>query len=336
VAVPYAFKLLMQELLAMNIRMSIITDDNISQIENMGFSKSIEKLMFIPNAVPKTVIDKTREILEDKTEKQKHVSISNKEFSLRPPSPHTPDNSPPIRPKYIPHTPDYTPPNSPIFSEGLSLGYKEKPDSPNEPPPGYYKETDSPNEPPPGYYKETDSPDEPPLGYGTESYSPDEPTIIKTGGKVHYRGDHNPSRLWTVQHMGSSYYTIDTDDSNGLSTEDTIKIVKPEDIYNIDESNIYSVPTVVEQPSNYIPLDSNTPYLSSNPDSKLNFAPVIKIFNHGNDMSQPGESNPEVGFPTNIGGNNEFINVPSIIEKDNHNEDKNVIDFSKPMIIKKM
>jgi hypothetical protein len=133
-----------------------------------------------------------------------------------------------------------------------------------------------------------------------------------------------------VQHIGSSYYTIDTDDPNGLSTEDTIKIVKPEDIYHVDESNIYSVPSIVEQP--YIPLDSNTPYLSSNPDSKLNFAPVIKIFNHGNDMSQPGESNPEITFPTNI-GNSEFVNIPSI---ENEKGENDVIDFNKPMIIKKM
>jgi len=329
VAVPYAFKLLMQELLAMNIRMSIITDDNISQIENMGFSKSIEKLMFIPNAVPKTVIDKTREILEEKTEKHKHVSVSNKELPFKPPSPHTPDGSPPITRKFIPHTPDYTPPTNPT---SLDPGYKEKPDSPEGLPPGYKEKPDSPDEPPPGYKEKPDSPDEPPPGYKEKPDSPDEPSPIKTGGKVHYRGDHNPSRLWTVQHIGSSYYTIDTDDPSGLPTEDTIKIVKPEDIYHVDESNIYSVPTIVEQPS--IPLDSNTPYLSSNPDSKLNFAPVIKIFNHGNDMSQPCDSNADadIVYPMNNGGNNEFVNVPSIIEK----EENDVIDFNKPMIIKKM
>ena len=44
VRVPYAFKLLMQELVAMNVQMRIITEDNIEQITNMGFSDNIQKL----------------------------------------------------------------------------------------------------------------------------------------------------------------------------------------------------------------------------------------------------------------------------------------------------
>ena len=39
--VPYAFKLLMQELGTMNISLRIITDDNINQIENLSFSKTL-------------------------------------------------------------------------------------------------------------------------------------------------------------------------------------------------------------------------------------------------------------------------------------------------------
>jgi DNA-directed RNA polymerase II subunit RPB2 len=43
VAVPYSFKLLLQELQTMNIQMRIITEDNIQQFENMSYSKNIEK-----------------------------------------------------------------------------------------------------------------------------------------------------------------------------------------------------------------------------------------------------------------------------------------------------
>lgn len=41
VNVPYAFKLLMQELGTMNISLRIITDDNINQIESLSFSKTL-------------------------------------------------------------------------------------------------------------------------------------------------------------------------------------------------------------------------------------------------------------------------------------------------------
>ena len=45
IRVPYTFKLLMQELLTMNIQMRIITEDNIDQLTSMSFSKNINKLM---------------------------------------------------------------------------------------------------------------------------------------------------------------------------------------------------------------------------------------------------------------------------------------------------
>ena len=44
VRVPYAFKLLMQELLTMNVQMRIITEDNIDQLTNMSFSNNIQTL----------------------------------------------------------------------------------------------------------------------------------------------------------------------------------------------------------------------------------------------------------------------------------------------------
>jgi hypothetical protein len=322
VTVPYSFKLLMQELLAMNIRMSIITDDNISQIENMAFSNSIEKLINIPNAVPKTVIDMTRSILESSDGKK---ILKIKEIETNIPTelpnfePHSPDYPPPSRPKYEPHTPDYTP-TSP---EEPPPNFE--PTSPEEPPPNF--EPTSPEEPPPNF-KPT-SPEEPPPNFKPNS---EEEEIIQTGGKVHYRGDQNPSRLWTVQHTGSSYYTIDTDDVNGLSTEDSIKIVKPEDIYLPKDSYLYSVPNTQEIPSSYYPNTNTNPYLSD--PNKMNFAPVIKIFNHGNDMSQSTET-PNDEFDLNPLSSVITNNTNSNLEM-NTEPNNDVIDFNKPMIIKKM
>ena len=42
--IPYAFKLLIQELQMMNIQMRLITEDNIDQLTNMSFSDNVEKL----------------------------------------------------------------------------------------------------------------------------------------------------------------------------------------------------------------------------------------------------------------------------------------------------
>jgi len=45
VLVPYTFKLLLQELQAMNIQMRIITDDNVDQLMSMCYSDNVKKLL---------------------------------------------------------------------------------------------------------------------------------------------------------------------------------------------------------------------------------------------------------------------------------------------------
>ena len=46
---PYAFKLLIQELAVMNVQMRVITDDNVDHLTSMSFSDNISKLMNEPN-----------------------------------------------------------------------------------------------------------------------------------------------------------------------------------------------------------------------------------------------------------------------------------------------
>jgi len=46
--IPYSFKLLIQELLVMNIQMRIITDENIDQLMSMSYSNNISKLLHDP------------------------------------------------------------------------------------------------------------------------------------------------------------------------------------------------------------------------------------------------------------------------------------------------
>ena len=66
VRVPYSFKLLMQELMTMNITMRVITADNIDQLESMSYSKTIHKLTFEDENTNTTdiisrVVDKNKE-----------------------------------------------------------------------------------------------------------------------------------------------------------------------------------------------------------------------------------------------------------------------------------
>ena len=57
VSIPYSMKLLMQELQTMNVQMRIITEDNIEQLENLSYSKNIEKLLAVDNLEAKTIIN---------------------------------------------------------------------------------------------------------------------------------------------------------------------------------------------------------------------------------------------------------------------------------------
>ena len=52
VNVPYSFKLLMQELQTMNICLRLITSDNIDQIENMAFSKTLNMVIKKEDKIP--------------------------------------------------------------------------------------------------------------------------------------------------------------------------------------------------------------------------------------------------------------------------------------------
>ena len=75
IKIPYAFKLLMQELSTMNIQMRLITEDNIDQLSSMSFSDNIVKL----------------------TDKSVNESISTHSDTLKPPPPPPPiEHSVPI------------------------------------------------------------------------------------------------------------------------------------------------------------------------------------------------------------------------------------------------
>jgi len=81
VRVPYAFKLLMQELLTMNVQMRIITEANIDQLTNLSFSDNIQKLagqVQLKDLMPKG---------QTRAEREERKSMAALGFTKLPPPP---------------------------------------------------------------------------------------------------------------------------------------------------------------------------------------------------------------------------------------------------------
>jgi hypothetical protein len=95
--IPYAFKLLIQELQTMNIQMRLITEDNIDQLTSMGYSNNILKLRKDDNATTtgsrmeeSLKINITNEIRNRRKEAQK----SSVEINVEPEADNVPTEFP--------------------------------------------------------------------------------------------------------------------------------------------------------------------------------------------------------------------------------------------------
>jgi hypothetical protein len=164
------------------------------------------------------------------------------------------------------------------------------------------------------------------------------------GGKVHYRGDNKPNREWTIDHMGNKLITITTDDIDGLGVEDSLKVVDPSEIYPRNQEYVY----MNTEPSYPYEPDMNTyqPYQNQfmpdsivpNPNAtKIHFAPVIKIFNEGNDMSQVGiPENEQMAMDTIVNPFGIKTSQSNSIVKDIGLDENTLPDFNKSIIIKKI
>ena len=147
VRIPYALKLLIQELQVMNVQMRIITEDNIDQLVNMSYSNNINELL------------KSKESIEELAVSYKGMIYGKKrELYARPVSKNIPKEVPeypdikmdetpefqPTTPSFSPETPSYSP-ESPPYVPG-SPTYNPNTDSPPYAPgsPAYNPNTDSP------------------------------------------------------------------------------------------------------------------------------------------------------------------------------------------------
>jgi hypothetical protein len=282
VKVPYTLKLLIQELQTMNIQMRLITEDNIQQLENMSFSKNIDKLLSIENAHPKNIVDGIKRTLQAKnlTDREK-ARLAAKHGA--PPTPEKSPDYPDTSPAYIPTDEERV-----DFSQTSSPGYD--PSSPT-----YHPETPEydPNYNPDGISPVNfmpQSPDEPPPEFSP--HTPEEgppPAVFSKGEEVHLRGDTPPQRIWTVRNVGDQFITIETQDTQGLPDQkDAVKVVEAADLYRPGDFSYEAAQQGGGNPimgggGQKIPMGMMQP--------GINFAPVIKINNGGYDYSSDGAMN---------------------------------------------
>jgi DNA-directed RNA polymerase II subunit RPB2 len=300
--VPYSFKLLLQELQTMNIQMRLITEDNIEQLENMSFSKNIDKLLHQTSVMPTSIVYNTRkELLKDKSKPD--VYLTPKEESITYPEDVSPayqateeELAEMFKKSSNDDSPQYNP-YSPVEEENKQFS----PHSPTEPPPFEYS-PHSPTEPPPFEYS-PHSPTEPPPNNELNNLS-QQARAFTVGEQVHYRGDSIPGRIWTVEYIGDHFIKIQSP-QDGQPPESllvtALDIYKPGDftysspyaeplqsisgIYNEEQQSV--LPKMLGGRDN------------SNP--TIHFAPNIKIVN-GSDFSAD----------TGTGQSTDIPNIPEL------------------------
>ena len=103
IRIPYSFKLLIQELQAMNVQLRLITENNIDQLSSMSFSDNIVKLTGLsvkPNEIVE--MNKAERVRSKKNKMYEQTMIQKPVYNAVPPpltmqeGPMTPDGPPPM------------------------------------------------------------------------------------------------------------------------------------------------------------------------------------------------------------------------------------------------
>ena len=332
VCIPYTLKLLIQELQTINVQMRIITEDNIEQLENLSYSNNIDKLMFTKNIQPQEIVNEIKLTLRRAANNVNEYLLTPKYIEVKEPSPDFPDTSPAYetsQEEEIIRNDDNSPPYNP-FSDN-----NNGPRTPSMSPP---EDIDEINE----RIKQSNLQSREDTENITEQYS--------AGEEVLFRGDFLPNRIWKIKSVGDRFITITTDNIQGLDDKDTIKVVTKIDIYRPNDF-AYTEPTA-ESIRNYNEFTQNPNSLPRGGGiiqdgvPAINFAPVFKIMNGGNDFSSGEQSNE----PISSGGENKINTLtdlaissnPQINIKPNNEKSggstidkQEPVDFSK-LIIKKV
>ena len=394
IRVPYSFKLLEQELGTCNIKMRIITEDNINNFNDLMYSDNISKLINKPvnlqDAVDDVITSNENKLSLNRFKKYKlnnqdkdQDDKDNKDFRDNPfflkyfeKFPNA--NMEEARKEYDEFvlsgqsklfvdedliqegwTQEYSTKHNksywfniktgesswtkPILDNKISISeYPDEDDSPPWAPsddsPPYAPGDDSPPYAPSkeldDIEKQMNNDDSPPWAPSGNSpvYVPDNNTEISD--KVHLRTDLKPNRVWTIKNKDDNWITIYTEDNEGLTNEELIKIVKEFDIYPaIDYSTDIKGGKIAQK---------NEDQISTAP--VINIAPVFKIMNAGGEHSENiVKPDNEDGSGSNVlfSGNNTNIKNNSDDKPDEnaggHDDitDRSKIDFNK-LVIKKV
>ena len=140
--IPYSFKLLIQELQAMNIQMRIITDDNIDQLLSLSFSNNIGNLLHsestnLENNILKVKSDIKSYLTKDKKQSSNYIKEIPEEIDIKEnPEDSSESISLPYEPEMGPRTPSFSPPYEPEMG----------PRTPSISPPPSSEEVNTPNQ----------------------------------------------------------------------------------------------------------------------------------------------------------------------------------------------
>jgi len=319
VSVPYSFKLLLQELQTANVQMRIITEDNIKQLENMTYSKNIDKLTFKPNIEPRSIVfDNVRLLAEMNKDPHNITPIQQNSPESPPYAPYSPIMVEPESPPYAPYSPvEIT--DAMIAAQNEAKQNTTSPQyNPNTP------DNDSPPYAPyspvvmtPSMIAAAEEANRNATSPQYKPYTPEDEELndlsqrareYNTGDTIYYRGDETANRIWRVRSIGDKYIKIETD-MPSINDADTIKMVTADDIYKADPSLTPNSP--IPPP----PLNDTYPGVPQNGggyrqgqfDGGFNgfppsftFAPQIRViggndFSNGNDMVSPlQETQPQV------------------------------------------
>ena len=341
VKVPYSMKLLMQELMAINVQMRIITEANINQIENMTYSDNINKLANIDD------INELRNVIKNKLGENK-----GDDFKYEP---ETPEESPP----YEPETPDDSPPYKPETPEELKDVDMEI--EPNEDSPDYAPERDevkeAMNKTKPtnkvfNDFKEMLLKENPELNeeqiitayrqFLKTGKIPKKEPIIKDerviGGSVCLKSmPQTDSNNWVIKNITPEFYTLQRANKNNIDIEKDIKVVDKSDVYSPDEMVMSSL-LPQQSMENY-----ENPTFPEMDKKNMIFAPSITVLGNNNEnisLPKPSITPQMVGeeMENNIVS---VANEPIIVKSKDEKKDEKIenlsnVDFSKDLIIKKV
>jgi DNA-directed RNA polymerase II subunit RPB2 len=178
VRIPFALKLLIQELQVMNVQMRIVTEDNVDQLLNLSYqSKNINKLLNVDGEQNiKEIIDNYKKQLDKELYYDEGRQPIQEVVAPEPP-PLAPEPQPlaPVSPPMAPDSPPMAPVSPPMAPESPPMAPGSPPMAPGSPPMAPGSPPMAPGSPPM-------APGSPPMAPGSPPMAPGSPPLAPMSG----------------------------------------------------------------------------------------------------------------------------------------------------------